>query len=169
MIGCLRAYIRFKQKPFKWLVLAGLLFLRVTHTSQVIVLKVHFLNIARRGQNGDMFFPPTPLKTFNELGNKPWKISCVHKHHTIHLNGPWICFFFCFFFSLSLLCFIHYFLATTSPHDKKWLFVHRYLQTRWDFLFSLKYSIHFLPVRCLPWTHGDQTHFYQCQISCALC
>lgn len=31
MIGCLRACIRFKQKPFKWLVLAGLLFLRVTH------------------------------------------------------------------------------------------------------------------------------------------
>lgn len=31
MIGCLRACIRLKQKPIKWLVLAGLLFFRVTH------------------------------------------------------------------------------------------------------------------------------------------
>lgn len=50
MIGRLLACIKFKQKPLQWLVLTGLLFLRVTHHLS------HRLDIARHGQGGLFFF-----------------------------------------------------------------------------------------------------------------
>lgn len=55
MIGCLLTCIKFKQKPFKWLVFAGLLIPQSDSSSQVIDLKVHFLDIARHGGKGHIF------------------------------------------------------------------------------------------------------------------
>lgn len=66
MIGCLLACIKFKQSLFKWLVLAGLLFHRVTHLfASHRLKKCTFSNVARLGGGaGETFF-----QTFNELGS----------------------------------------------------------------------------------------------------
>lgn len=70
MIGCLLACIKFKQSLFKWLVLAGLLFHRVTHLfASHRLKKCTFSNVARLGGGqGKHFF-----RLLMSLGANPEK------------------------------------------------------------------------------------------------